>query len=68
MGTTPQVATIVVTPTYTNAGVSCTGTPKSFTITVNPIAQVNQPTAQVICSGDTYSFNFTTVNTGGSTT
>ena len=68
LGTTPQVATIVVTPTYTNAGVSCTGTPKSFTITVNPIAQVNQPTAQVICSGDTYSFNFTTVNTGGSTT
>jgi gliding motility-associated-like protein len=68
LGTTPQVATIVVTPTYTNAGVSCTGAPKSYTITVNPIAQVNQPTAQVICSGDTYSFNFTSANTGGSTT
>ncbi len=67
LGTTPQVATIVVTPTYTNAGVSCTGTPKTFTITVNPTPQVNQPTAQVICSGDTYSFNFTSVNTGGIT-
>lgn len=67
-GTIPQVATIVVTPTYTNAGVSCTGTPKTFTIIVNPTPQVNQPTAQVICSGDIYSFNFTSVNTGGTTT
>ncbi len=67
-GSTPQVATIVVTPTYTEAGVSCTGPSKTFTITVNPTPQVNQPTAQVICSGDSYSFNFTSINTGGTTT
>ena len=30
-------ATIEVTPTYTNAGESCTGPSKEFTITVNPI-------------------------------
>ncbi len=68
LGTTPQVATIVVTPTYTEAGVSCTGPSKTFTITVNPTAQVNQPTAQVICNGDTYSLNFSSLNTGGTTT
>jgi gliding motility-associated-like protein len=66
-GNTPQVATIVVTPTYTNAGVSCTGPSKTYTITVNPSAQVNQPTAQVICNGDTYSYNFTSANTGATT-
>ena len=66
--TTPQVGTFVVTPTYTEAGVSCTGPSKTFTITVNPTTQVNQPTAQVICNGDTYSLGFTTLNTGGTTT
>lgn len=65
--TTPQVGIFVVTPTYTDAGVSCTGPSKTFTITVNPIPQVNQPTAQVICNGDTYSLGFTTLNTGGTT-
>lgn len=67
--TIPQIASITVTPTYTNAGVSCAGTPKTFTITVNPSPQVNQPTtAQVICNGGWYSYNFTSVNTGGATT
>jgi hypothetical protein len=32
LGTTPIVATITVTPTYTNNGVNCTGLPKIFTI------------------------------------
>jgi hypothetical protein len=36
-GTTPVVATITVTPSYTNAGITYTGTPQSFTITVNPL-------------------------------
>jgi trimeric autotransporter adhesin len=36
-GTTPIVATITVTPSYTNAGTTYTGTPQSFTITVNPL-------------------------------
>ncbi|MFZ4401936.1 MAG: T9SS type A sorting domain-containing protein [Bacteroidales bacterium] len=39
-GTTPIVATIVVTPTYTYGGVSCNGTAKTFTITVNPTPTV----------------------------
>jgi hypothetical protein len=33
---TPVVATITVTPSFTNGGVTCTGTPRTFTITVNP--------------------------------
>ncbi|MBL7795061.1 MAG: hypothetical protein JNJ90_01025, partial [Saprospiraceae bacterium] len=45
--------TITVTPNYTNNGVSCPGTPRTFTITVNPNPSVvpvaNQP---AICSGD----------------
>lgn len=36
-GTFPVVATITVTPSYTNAGITYTGTPQSFTITVNPL-------------------------------
>ncbi len=36
-GTSPVVATITVTPSYTNSGVTYTGTPQSFTITVNPL-------------------------------
>jgi trimeric autotransporter adhesin len=36
-GTTPVVAIITVTPSYTNAGNTYTGTPQSFTITVNPL-------------------------------
>jgi hypothetical protein len=56
----PVVATITVTPTYTNAGVSCTGTPVTFTITVNPKATVSQPANQVLCNGSlTTAVNFT---------
>ncbi len=33
---TPVVATITVTPSFTNGGVTCNGTPRTFTITVNP--------------------------------
>jgi len=36
-GTIPVVATITVSPSYTNAGITYTGTPQSFTITVNPL-------------------------------
>jgi hypothetical protein len=36
-GSSPVVATITVTPSYTNAGITYTGTPQSFTITVNPL-------------------------------
>ena len=36
----PVTATITVTPSFTNAGLTCTGTPITFTITVNPIPDV----------------------------
>ncbi len=46
-GTLPIVATITVTPSYTNGGLTCTGAPKTFTITVNP-----QPIAIITSSSD----------------
>ena len=67
--TIPQVATIVVTPTYTFNGEVCTGSPETFQITVNPSAQVNQPTSQIVCEGELVSnIDFNTLNTGGTTT
>src|SRR5204863_251840 len=68
-GTTPVIATIVVTPTYANGSVNCSGPTKTFTITVNPTAQVNQPVSQVVCNGaSTALITFGTTNTGGITT
>ena len=49
----PIVATLTVTPTFENAGLITTGTSKSFTITVNPTATMNQPTDIEICNGTT---------------
>lgn len=48
-GNTPQVATITVTPTFTNNGVTCSGTPIQFTITVNPRPTVFAGFDQTIC-------------------
>lgn len=68
-GTSPVVATITVTPAYTNAGVTCTGTAGVFTITVNPTATVNPVTNQVVCAGAaTAAFNFTSTAAGGTVT
>ena len=68
-GIEPVVATITVTPTYTYGSVSCVGTSESFTITVNPTAQVNQPASQVVCNAaGTTTVTFGTTNTGGTTT
>jgi hypothetical protein len=50
---TPQVATITVTPSYTNGAVTCTGTPITFTITVNPTPSVNTIANQTVCNGNT---------------
>ena len=61
-------ATIEVTPTYTNAGESCTGPSKEFTITVNPTAQVNEVDPIVVCNGDDIAdIVFSTANTNGTT-
>ena len=68
-GTAPVVATITVTPEYTNGGATCTGTPTTYTITVLPTGQVNTVSNQVVCNGDnTSAVTFATANTGGATT
>ncbi|MBK9484785.1 MAG: gliding motility-associated C-terminal domain-containing protein [Chitinophagaceae bacterium] len=48
-GNTPVTAIITVTPTH----LTCTGTPETFSITVNPIPNVTQPANQLLCSGAT---------------
>ena len=68
-GTAPVMATIVVTPVFTNGSVSCSGLAKSFTITVNPSGQVFKPADQVVCNGAlTNAVTFTTNNIVGTTT
>jgi len=48
--------------------VTCDGPTKTFTITVNPTGEVDQPASQVVCNGDnTAAVSFTTVTTGGVT-
>ncbi len=67
--TAPITGTIVVTPTFTNGGTSCSGPTKTFTITVNPSGQVTQPSNQVFCNNDsTTLITFGTTNSGGTTT
>ncbi|KPK86887.1 MAG: hypothetical protein AMS27_04030, partial [Bacteroides sp. SM23_62_1] len=67
-GTSPVVANIEVTPTFSNGGVNCEGTPKTFKITVNPSGQVNDPIDQELCTGvNIMPVNFSTNNTGGTT-
>jgi uncharacterized repeat protein (TIGR01451 family)/gliding motility-associated-like protein len=65
----PILATIEVTPVYTNGGIDCSGTPVSFTITVNPSGHVEDPGNVVVCNNNTVSpIIFETGNTGGTTT
>ncbi|MGN6214296.1 T9SS type A sorting domain-containing protein [Parafilimonas sp.] len=68
-GTAPIIATITVTPVFTNSSVSCTGTSKTFTITVNPTAIVNAITDKVFCNGSsTGAIAFSSSVTGGTVT
>ncbi len=68
-GANPVTATVTVTPHLTNNGVTCEGPAQSFTFTINPTAQVNDPTDQVVCNGfPTSLVTFTSNNTGGTTT
>jgi Ig-like domain CHU_C associated len=50
-GSSPVTATITVTPSFTNAGVTCTGSTRSFTITVNPVAVLSAVNDQTVCAG-----------------
>ncbi|HNY01091.1 MAG TPA: hypothetical protein PKG48_00810, partial [Bacteroidales bacterium] len=68
-GTLPVNAVITVTPHNSNGSLTCDGISQSFTITVNPSAQVNDPADQVVCDGSmTSAITFSTNNTGGVTT
>ena len=58
------IATITVTPTFSNGGVNCSGASKTFTITVNPRPNVPNQTVTV-CSGN--SFTVSPVNLPPST-
>ncbi|MEO6760546.1 MAG: hypothetical protein ABIO24_13890, partial [Saprospiraceae bacterium] len=58
---TTQTGTITVTPKAS----SCPGTPKTFTITVNPAPTVNQPANIVACGGGMITANFS--GTAGAT-
>ncbi|MEI9959431.1 MAG: PKD domain-containing protein [Ferruginibacter sp.] len=55
------VATITVTPSFNG----CPGTPKTFTITVNPTPDIDQPNNQTLCNNNnTAAINFTGSVTG----
>lgn len=66
--TAPIVATITVVPLFTLNGISCTGNPEIFSITVNPSTQTNPIADQILCSGsNTNSILFSTNTTMGTT-
>jgi gliding motility-associated-like protein len=81
-GNTPVNATITVVPQFTLNGVTCSGPPQDFTITVNPTPSANavsnqeycngQSTNQIIFGGTASAYNWTNSNTtiglGGSGT
>jgi len=48
---TPVIATITVTPEFTNNAVTCPGASGNFTITINPIPIANAPASQTLCNG-----------------
>ncbi|MBK9338672.1 MAG: HYR domain-containing protein [Lewinellaceae bacterium] len=48
----PVTATITVTPEFIAGGDTCTGTPLVFTITVNPVPNVNPVADQTVCAGE----------------
>jgi len=60
----PLSSSISVTPTFTNNGVSCPGSPFLFSITVNPTPTINPINNQVICNGaNTNAIQFTGTGT-----
>jgi gliding motility-associated-like protein len=60
-GSIPVISSLTVTPTLNG----CSGTPQSFSITVNPIPTVNDPTDQSICvNAATTAVNYSGNNAG----
>jgi len=65
----PQVSIITVTPELTFQGQTTTGPSETFTVTVNPTAQVNQVEDITVNSGEIVQpIIFTTSNSPGTTT
>jgi gliding motility-associated-like protein len=64
----PITSTITVTPSFTNSGITCTGAPQTFTITVNPTPTFTispNTSPLVFCSGDAVgSINFSSPVSG----
>lgn len=52
-------STIIVTPSYTVSGLTCTGEPQTFSITVKPLPVMTSAAALSICSGVTVSLPLT---------
>ncbi len=70
-GISPLIATITVTPSFTSSGVTCLGTPVTFTITVNNnlAPNVNPVPNQTYCVGSTVpSIVFTSTSPGATFT
>ncbi|HLO55670.1 MAG TPA: PKD-like domain-containing protein, partial [Saprospiraceae bacterium] len=62
----PITVTFTITPSYTNAGGTCTGTPIIATVVVNPTATVDQVANQTLCNGATsQAVTFTSSSTNG---
>jgi gliding motility-associated-like protein len=65
----PITSTITVTPVNNSSTSSCGGIPTTFTITVNPAAQINAISNQTVCNNDSSAaILFSTTNTPGNTT
>ena len=47
----PQSGTLTVTPQYTNAGFTCSGSVQTVALTVNPTPSVTDPQDFVLCNG-----------------
>jgi large repetitive protein len=67
-GTSPIISTITVMPANNSGNPNCDGTSVKFSITVNPTGQVNNPGNIIACNKQNVTINFTTKNTGGTTT
>jgi gliding motility-associated-like protein len=49
----PATGTITILPSTSLNGGTCTGDPATFTITINPKPNVNEPEDQILCGGTT---------------
>jgi hypothetical protein len=65
-GSAPVVATITVTPAYTNGGKTCQGSPKTFKFAVNPSPTGTISGTTAACQGGTEPFTTFTGSNGNS--